>query len=148
MLEKIENGEIAVVGTEDELVETNGNGGNPLTERFNVERVGTIKELIELKQYLTGSWYNEIGLNANFNMKREAINESEADLNEDALLQMRIDGWERFNKMFGTNVKVKLSSSWYKIAKDVLQQKETKPEETKPEVESEEVTKEENDKEN
>ena len=58
-------------------------------------------------------------------MKREAINESEADLNEDALLplvedmlQMRIDGWERFNKMFGTNVKVKLSSSWYKIAKE------------------------------
>ena len=35
------------------------------------------------------------------------------------MLQMRIDGWNRFNKMFGTNVKVKLSSSWYKIAKDV-----------------------------
>lgn len=139
MLEKIEQGEIAVVGTEEALIE---NGEKTLTERFNVERVGTIKELIELKQYLTGSWYNEIGLNANFNMKREAINESEADLNEDALLplvedmlQMRIDGWERFNKMFGTNVKVKLSSSWFKIAKDVLEQK---PEETKPEKESEE----------
>lgn len=151
MLEKIENGEIAVVGTDEDLIE---NGDKTLTERFNVERVGTIKELIELKQYLTGSWYNEIGLNANFNMKREAINESEADLNEDALLplvedmlQMRIDGWERFNKMFGTNVKVKLSSSWYKIAKDVLEQKEeTKPEQESKE-ESEDVTKKEDVKE-
>jgi len=149
MLEKIENGEIAVVGTEDDLIE---NGEKTLTERFNVERVGTIKELIELKQYLTGSWYNEVGLNANFNMKREAINESEADLNEDALLplvedmlQMRIDGWDRFNKMFGTNVKVKLSSSWYKIAKEVLSEKPK--EETKPEKKSEDVTKKEDVKE-
>lgn len=132
MLEKIEDGEIAVIGTEEDLIE---NGDKTLTERFNVERVGTIKELIELKQYLTGSWYNEVGLNANFNMKREAINESEADLNEDALLpyvadmlESRRKGWEAFNKMFGTNVKIKLSSSWYKIAKEVLT--ETPKEET------------------
>lgn len=146
MLEKIESGEIAVIGTEESLIENNGT----LSEQFNSQRVGTIKELIELKQYLTGSWYNEVGLNANFNMKREAINESEADLNEDALLpyiddmlESRNMGWKAFNDLFGTNVKVKLSSSWYKIAKEVLTTE--KPEESNNEKEN--VTKEENVKE-
>lgn len=44
-----------------------------------------IKDIIEAVQYIKGSEYNEIGLNAAFNMKREAINEAEATLNEDIL---------------------------------------------------------------
>ena len=44
-----------------------------------------IKDVIEAVQYIKGSEYNEIGLNAAFNMKREAINEAEATLNEDIL---------------------------------------------------------------
>ena len=44
-----------------------------------------IKDIIEGVQYIKGSEYNEIGLNAAFNMKREAINEAEATLNEDIL---------------------------------------------------------------
>ena len=78
-----------------------------------------IKEIIEAIQYIKGSWYNEIGLNAAFNMKREAINEAEATLNEDILyptvddmLECRQKGLEKVNKMFGTNIKVKLSSIW------------------------------------
>lgn len=149
MLEKIENGEIAVIGTEDDLIESNGT----LSEQFNSQRVGTIKELIELKQYLLGSWYNELGLNANFNMKREAINESEADLNEDALLPLIDDmlesrkvAIEQINKMYDLDIKVDLTSSWKKIREDILESKKPE-EETKPEQESEDVTKEENVKE-
>ena len=44
-----------------------------------------IKDVIEAVQYIKGSEYNEIGLNAAFNMKREAINEAEATLNDDIL---------------------------------------------------------------
>ena len=85
-----------------------------------------LKDVIEVKQYLMGSWLNELGLNANYNMKREAINESEADLNEDSLLpmiddmlQQRKQMCENVNKMFGTEISVELSSSWKKIRKEI-----------------------------
>lgn len=78
-----------------------------------------IKDLIESIQYIKGSWYNEIGLNSAFNMKREAINEAEATLNEDILyptvdtmLENRKIGLEKINKMFGTNITVELDSVW------------------------------------
>lgn len=78
-----------------------------------------IKDIIESIQYIKGSWYNAVGLNAAFNMKREAINEAEATLNEDILvpsidtmLECRRDGMNRFNEMFGTNITVELNSVW------------------------------------
>ena len=78
-----------------------------------------IKDIIELQQYVKASFYNEIGLQANFNMKREAINGEEAGMNEEALkplcddlLQSRRDALEKINKQFGLNVTVKYSSSW------------------------------------
>ena len=78
-----------------------------------------IKELIESVQYIKGSWYNEIGLNAAFNMKREAINEAEAALNEDILyptidtmLSCRELALEKVNNMYGTNISVSLNSVW------------------------------------
>ena len=78
-----------------------------------------IKDLIESIQYIKGSWYNEIGLNAAFNMKREAINEAEATLNEDILyptidtmLECRKKALEKVNAMYGTNIEVELDSVW------------------------------------
>lgn len=78
-----------------------------------------IKDIIESIQYIKGSWYNEIGLNAAFNMKREAINEAEATLNEDILyptidnmLECREFALDKVNKMYGTNITVKLNSVW------------------------------------
>lgn len=78
-----------------------------------------ITAIIESIQYIKGSWYNELGLNAAFNMKREAINEAEATLNEDILrplvdlmLECRQEALERVNKMFGTNITVELDSAW------------------------------------
>lgn len=150
MIDNIENGDLSVIATEESIIE---NGNNSLSESFNAQRVGTIKELIELKQYLVGSWYNELGLNANFNMKREAINESEADLNEDALLPLIDDmlesrrvGWKLFNQMFGTNVEVDLTSSWKKIRSDIIGKgKEEQKENPEEKVEeSEDVTKKDN----
>lgn len=82
-------------------------------------KISHIKDLIEATQYIKGSWYNEIGINAAFNMKREAINEFEAGLNEDILyptidlmLECRQVGLEKVNKMYGTNIIVELDSIW------------------------------------
>lgn len=47
-----------------------------------------ITDLIEYEQYLKGSWFNEIGLDANYNMKRERLNQGETDLNNDCLMPL------------------------------------------------------------
>ena len=78
-----------------------------------------ITDLIETEQYLKACELGEIGLDANFNMKRESINSNEAQLNDDALipfvddmLNMRRIGIEKVNKMYGTNITVELSDTW------------------------------------
>ena len=78
-----------------------------------------LTQFIELHQYLIGSLYNEVGLNANYNMKREALSESETGLNDDSLiplcddmLRCRREDMERVNKMFGTSIEVDFDSSW------------------------------------
>lgn len=78
-----------------------------------------LTQFIELHQYLVGSFYNEVGLNANYNMKREALSESETGLNDDSLmplcedmLRCRQEDMDRVNEMFGTSIRVSLDSSW------------------------------------
>ena len=78
-----------------------------------------LTQFIELHQYLVGSFYNEVGLNANYNMKREALSESETGLNDDSLmplcedmLRCRQEDIARVNAMFGTSIQVSLDSSW------------------------------------
>lgn len=110
-----------------------------------------LKDIIETKQYLMGSWLNELGLNANYNMKREAINESEADLNEDSLLPMIDDMLfnrkliaENLNSKFGTNISVELSSSWKKIRKEIALREEQQENESSKVENVSEVVKDEN----
>ena len=78
-----------------------------------------ITQLIELHQYLKAGWYNDIGRNANYNMKRESINSDEAQLNDDALLPLALDmlnmrkiGFDIVNRLCGYNIGVELNSSW------------------------------------
>lgn len=94
------------------------------TQPYFSEAGGQITNLIELEQFLKGSWFNEVGINANFNMKRETILESENDLNSDAIqplvdqmLHERERACEAINEMFGLNVSVKLHSVWNKEQK-------------------------------
>lgn len=85
-----------------------------------------LTQFIELHQYLTGTFYNEIGLNANFNMKRESIGEGESSLNEDSLLPLsdemlrcRKEDIEKINKMFNTNITVEFDSAWANNRKEI-----------------------------
>lgn len=109
-----------------------------------------LKDLIEVKQYLMGSWLNDLGLNANYNMKREAINESEADLNEDSLLPMiddmlfnRKKFCDEVNKKFKLNIEVELSSSWKKIRKEIEIREESQQEQANANVDVNEDSQEE-----
>ena len=78
-----------------------------------------LTQFIELHQYLVGSFYNEVGLNANYNMKREALSESETGLNDDSLLPLcedmlrcRQEDIASVNALFGTSIQVTFDSSW------------------------------------
>ena len=98
----------------------------------------TITDLIEYHQYLKASLYNELGLNANYNMKRESINSNESQLNDDMLhpliddmLARRREALEEVNKMFGTNITVEFNSAWFtnEVEEDLaLEQKEAETE--------------------
>lgn len=109
---KIENGEFSIIGE------------NAFFKGVNMQTAPTtnsvyITQLIELIQYYKASMYNELGLNANYNMKRERLNLGEVSMNVDVLLpyvdnmlKERQNAVEKINAMFDTEISVKLSSSW------------------------------------
>lgn len=116
-LEDVESGEkIGIIGTNAFI------SGSGLKSQSYNQAQSQIKDVIELKQYILSNWWIELGLNANYNMKREAINSSESAINEETLLPLiddmlknRQEGIEKVNKMFNLNINVKLSSAWQKL---------------------------------
>ena len=78
-----------------------------------------IEELIKQNQYLKSSMLNEIGLQANTNLKKERLVSAEIESNSESLypivddmLKCRKNAIEKVNEMFGTNIEVEFNSSW------------------------------------
>lgn len=111
-LRKIQDGEFSIIGE------------NAFFKGVNMQTAPTtnsvyITQLIELIQYYKASMYNELGLNANYNMKRERLNLGEVSMNVDVLLpyvdnmlKERQNAVEKINEMFDAEISVKLASSW------------------------------------
>lgn len=113
-LKHIKEGKLGVIGESNFTLTDRDLTVNQLT---NTD--GTLTNLIEAMQYVKASLYNDLGLQANYNMKREAINAGESQLTEDQLhplidnmLKERQEGLDRVNKMFGTNITVSFNSAW------------------------------------
>lgn len=113
-LQEIEDGKPGVLVEE---LFSNGIKTQPFANSSN----GYITQLIELKQYVDGKFLNDIGLNSNYNMKRERLSSNETELNEDslrplidAMLEERQKALKKINEMFGTNSEVEFDSSWAK----------------------------------
>lgn len=111
-LKKVFDGEIGVIG-ESKLFESLKVNTTSTTSQVSM------KDLFEYEQYLKASMYNEIGLSANFNMKRERLSSSEVEANTDNLyplvddmLNSRRKGLEKVNEMFGLDIQVEFNSSW------------------------------------
>ena len=112
-LRDLEDGKLGVVGE------------TPFFEGLKLQSKGVgngdyMIQFIELQQYLKGSMYNELGINANFNMKREALSGQEVSLNDDALMPLIDDMLKHrramcddLNAMFGLNVSVDYGSTWH-----------------------------------
>ena len=111
-IKSLEKGELGVIGESAfhegiEMQSPPSNNGSYLTQ------------FIEYQQYLKGSFFGDIGLSANYNMKREAIGKGESTLDQDALLPLaenmlkcRQEDLAKVNDMFGTEISVEFSSSW------------------------------------
>lgn len=111
-IDDLEAGKLAVIG------ETAFLDGLRLSN-ISTQSSNTVIQLIELQQYLKASWYNELGLNVNFNMKREYMSEEEIAVNTDILLPLvddmlkcRVEACNLINEVFGTNISVRKSSAW------------------------------------
>lgn len=99
-------------------------GENAFFKGVNMQTAPTagnnlMTQLIETVQYLKAGLCNELGLNANYNMKRERLNLGEVSMNVDVLLPMvdnmlqcRQNAAAAINERYGLNVSVSLGSSW------------------------------------
>ena len=111
-IEKMLNGDFSVIGE------------NAFFQGVSMQTGATsntsyINQLIELTQYIKASLCNELGLNANYNMKRERLNLGETSMNIDILLpyvdnmlKERQRGAAAINEKYGTEITVSLGSSW------------------------------------
>ena len=115
-LKDLRKGKLGVIGEAPFLA---GNQNESLRTNPIGTVAGTLTDLIEYHQYLKAGLYNDIGLNSNYNMKREAIMSNETKLNDDALhplidtmLACRKEAAEEINNLFGTNISVEFNSAW------------------------------------
>lgn len=122
-LKGITNGKMGVVG-EPSFIEKQLKLQSPPSNNGSY-----LTQFIEYQQYFLGSFFNEIGLNANFNMKRESIAKSESSLNEDSMmplvmdmLKCRREDMSVVNELFGTDISVDFNSAWLQNALEVASQ--------------------------
>lgn len=111
-LQKLEKGEFGVIGDDAftegiKMQSPPSNNGSYLTQ------------FIELQQYIKGSFFNELGLRANYNMKREAIGTGESTLDQDVIMPLvdnmlttRRQDIEKVNNLYNLDISVDFSSAW------------------------------------
>lgn len=111
-LRRMENGELSSVGE------------SPFFDGIRMQSPAAhngsyFTQFIEYHQYLTGTFFNEIGLQANYNMKREAIGKGESSLGEDSIMPLyenmllcRKEDIAKVNELFGTSISVSPNSAW------------------------------------
>lgn len=116
-LAAIERGELAVAKTQetDEEAVT-------LAVGATAGAASLLKSQVEALQYVRGYKWQTFGVQSNHNMKREAINESEAGMNENSLLPLIDDifnnlkaGLDECNERFGWNASIRYNSAWEEI---------------------------------
>lgn len=115
LLKRLSDGELASAIVSESWATVDGLGALPFADNGR----NSLTQLIELRQYTKAGWFNELGLQANYNMKREAINSTEGQLNEDGLVPMVADMFKcrrdfagAVNDMYGTDISVDLGSVW------------------------------------
>lgn len=132
-LKKIIDGEVGVIG------ETALFDGIKLQSANGISG-GVITNMTEYHQYIKASLFNEIGLSANFNMKRERLTSGEVSQGEDSLfpyvynmLKCRLQAVKKINTMFELKLNVAFGSVWHikelEVIDDLIENPKTTPDE-------------------
>lgn len=141
-IEKILNGDLSVIAENAFL------NGVRLQQISQTAHATNITNLIELNQYYKANLMLEIGLNANYNMKRERLSETEILVNNTEILPLvenmlteRKRAVNAINEKYGTAIEVDLKSAWKTEKENNDKTAETLETETPPEtVENENET--------
>ena len=111
-LKRLTDGELSVIGE------------NPIFDgvkalSLNTNSNNNFNSLIEYNQYLKGSLYNEVGIQANTVMKRERVNSEEVNANNDLLfpfiynmLENRLTAITQLNEKYSLEIAVDFGSIW------------------------------------
>ncbi len=119
-LKDIINGKLAVIGESKFLQDLKVQGGDIATGQ-------SLTDLIEYNQYLKASLYNEIGIQANTNNKKERLITAEVEQNKELLYPLvnnmftnRVKAVEELNNKYDLDVSVEYGSIWkYRNVKGV-----------------------------
>lgn len=118
-LKDILDGKLSVIGDKRNLLLDGIETDPGLHVQPGNEANAHIQELVELHQYVKAGLYNELGLQSQYNLKRERLTADETALNEDTLyplVEHILDTWrqgfDRVNEIFGTQITVELAGPW------------------------------------
>ena len=119
VLKQLYNGNPAVM-----IDDTILNCISPIKMADNTSVATILQQTIETYQFWLANFYNSIGVNANFNMKRERLNTAEVNINDSALfvnvvnmLNNRQQAVDKINAMFGVGISVRISDEWKDLVK-------------------------------
>ena len=121
LLKQLVNGEIGVM--KKNPFTPNPDGSKSVDVLPTSLHTDTLKNLIELEQYLRGSWDIDIGISAQNNFKHEYISSAETELNDDSLIpniENMFDNWsegfakvnEKYGDKYGFEISVEWNSVW------------------------------------
>ena len=139
-INKLENGDLAVIAEDSFLKDVS-------VDSLNQTSQTDMQDLINYQTYLYGQLYNELGLPALNNEKKERMISSEIDSQQSAIrplvdnmLKCRMKGIEKMNKLFNGNVEVELDSIWQDVKNE--RKPQAAPVKTKENTNNQEDTKE------
>lgn len=139
-VKKLYDGELGII-TRERIIE-NGVRVQPGAS----PAASVITNLIEAIQYWKASQFNEVGLNANWNAKRETLTSSETLLNSDTLLpfcedmlRCRQEALDDIERIFGIRMEVDFDSSWLYNMNEIELIEEQMENEANPEENKEET---------
>lgn len=118
-LKQVEEGRLGVIA---DPIFTGADNTRTMLQSATGVSANYINQIIELQQYLDAKWFNDIGINANWNAKRETLNDTENEMNTSALLPLFDDMLNQrkacvaeINEKYGTSITVSAASSWEEI---------------------------------
>lgn len=139
-INRLESGDLAVIAEDSFLKDVS-------VDSLNQTGQTDMQDLINYQTYLYGQLYNELGLPALNNEKKERLIASEVDSQQSAIrplvdnmLECRKRGIEKMNKLFNGNTEVELDSIWRDVKNE--QQANAAPAKAKENTNNQEETKE------